>query len=48
MANRYERTMLNGLIGRGGTNGYHSNIGHTWQRCKTLIRSGSGIKTMIA
>ena len=29
-------------------NGCHSTIGLTWQRCKTLQRSGCGLKTMTA
>ena len=40
--------MLNGSIGRFGTNGCHSTIGPTLQRCKTLPRSGCGLTTMTA
>ena len=40
--------MLNGSIGRCGMNGCHSTIGQTWQRCKTLQRSGCGLTTMTA
>ena len=40
--------MLNVSIGRCGTNGCHSTIGRTWQRCKTLQRSGCGLTTTTA
>ena len=40
--------MLNGSIGQCGTNGCHSTIGLTWQRFKTLQRSGCGLTTMTA
>jgi len=37
--------MLNGSIGRYGTNGCHSTIGMNWQRCRTLQQSGCGLTT---
>jgi hypothetical protein len=40
--------MLNDSIGLFGTNGCHSTIGPTLQRCKTLQRSGCGLTTMTA
>jgi len=40
--------MWNGSIGQCGTNVCHSNIGQTWQRFKTLRRSGCGFTTMTA
>ena len=38
--------MWNDSIGRYGTNGCRSTIGQTWQRFKTLRRSGCGLTTM--
>jgi transposase InsO family protein len=46
--NTLQAPMLNGSIGRCGTNGSHSSIGQTWQRCKALQRSECGLTTMTA
>ena len=48
LANHNKTPMLKGSIGRFGTNGCHSTIGPTLQRCKTLPRSGCGLTTMTA
>jgi len=40
--------ILNGSIGQYAMNGYQTTIGLTWQKCKTLQRSGCGLTPMTA
>jgi len=46
LVTRNKTLMLNGSIGRCAMNGCPNTIGRTWQRCKTLQRSGCGLTTM--